>query len=112
MNIPGTRHGSPDAISSLTMTQATRKITEHGGLPIPAHVDRRLAFFQRGVGEAPLKGQSLTEVLRCEHILAVEVTDGGFQMPSRLHGEPYPVGESARVGLPSPGRHRRGAGTR
>ena len=82
LDIQSAKQGTPEAISSLTITGAAEKITDYGGLAIPAHVDRRGGIlFDDGDGGTALKGQSLSELLQCDCIHAVEVTDPGFNMP-------------------------------
>ena len=81
LEIPASQQGAPDAASALTMAQAAQAISENDGLAIPAHVDGAAGIFEDRDGETALKGQSLTELLTCEHILAIEVTDAAFQMP-------------------------------
>ena len=82
LDIQSAKQGSPEAISSLTITQAAEKINEYGGLAIPAHVDGRAGIFLNdGDGGTALKGQSLIELLQSDYVHAVEVRDPGFDMP-------------------------------
>ena len=81
LKVPADQQGAPNAASPFTMVQAARRISENDGLAIPAHVDGAAGIFGDRDGETALKGQSLAELLTCEHILAIEVTDPAFQMP-------------------------------
>ena len=82
LKIPVAEQGTPDALSPLSITGAVEKIREHDGLAIPAHVDRPGGiFFPAEAGATALKGQSLAQLLRSEHVLAAEVKDADFRMP-------------------------------
>ena len=61
---------NPSAHStSQSFLQVTRLVVQHGGLPIPAHVDR-----QHGV-LAEYQGETLQRILKSDEIVAAEIDD-------------------------------------
>ena len=82
LGIPASEQGTSDAASGRPLVEAAKIVTENGGLAVPAHVDCPAGVFQDRDGEPALRGGSLQELLDCENILAMEVKDPGFQVPS------------------------------
>ena len=69
----GTKGGS-DAVTSKSITDVVNTITEQGGIPIPAHVDKEKGLFQ-------LQGLTRKQALENENIYAMELRDSNYQKP-------------------------------
>ena len=67
--------GDSDGVTTKSAPEVVRVISEHGGIPVPAHVDGSAGIFNK------IKGTSLEELLRCEEIIAAEKVDGNFREP-------------------------------
>ncbi len=66
--------GDTDGITRKSLTKVIDVITEHGGIPIPAHVDRRSGLFEDN-------GLTLQQILRNQNIYAIELCDSNYQKP-------------------------------
>ena len=66
--------GESDAVTDKSITEVVDEIAKWGGIPIPAHVDKKKGLFQ-------LSGQTLEQVLENENIYAVELRDSNYQKP-------------------------------
>lgn len=75
----GTR-GESDGVTSKSVTEVVEAVRNHGGLPIPAHVDRQDGLFQA------LSGVTLKGALASESIVAIELIDPAFEKPA-IYGE-------------------------
>ena len=73
-------NGDSDGVTNKSITEVINEIAERGGIPIPAHVDKRRGLFLE------FDGTTLKQVLRNENICAVELRDVNYQKPS-LYGE-------------------------
>ncbi len=82
LGIPASEQGAPGAASGQPLVEAAKIVTENGGLAVPAHVDGPAGIFEDRDGEPALRGGSLQELLDCENVLAMELTDFGSQLPS------------------------------
>ena len=69
----GTKGGS-DTVTSKSITDVVDAITEQGGIPIPAHVDKAKGLFQ-------LQGPTRDQVLENTNIYAMELHDSNYQKP-------------------------------
>ena len=66
--------GESDAVTDKSITEVVDEIAKWGGIPIPAHADKKKGVFQ-------LSGQTLEQVLENENIYAVELRDSNYQKP-------------------------------
>ena len=66
--------GESDAVTDKSITEVVDEIAKWGGIPIPAHVDKKKGLFQ-------LSGQTLEQVLENENIYAVELRDSNYLKP-------------------------------
>ena len=66
--------GDTDGITSKSLTEVIDVITEHGGIPIPAHVDRTSGLFEDN-------GLTLQQILRNQNIYAIELRDSNCRKP-------------------------------
>ncbi len=69
----GTKGGS-DTVTSKSITNVVDAITEQGGIPIPAHVDKEKGLFQ-------LQGLTREQVWENTNIYAMELCDSNYQKP-------------------------------
>ena len=69
----GTKGGS-DAVTSKSIIDVVDAITEQGGIPIPAHVDKEKGLFQ-------LQGLTRKQVCENTNIYAMELCDSNYQKP-------------------------------
>ena len=69
----GTKGGS-DAVTSKSITDIVDAITEQGGIPIPAHVDKEKGLFQ-------LQGLTREQAWENTNIYAMELRDSNYQKP-------------------------------
>ena len=67
--------GKSSGLTSKSTTEVIDVITEHGGIPIPAHVDRPKGLLEQ------LTGSTLEQVLENENIYAMELRDSNYQKP-------------------------------
>jgi hypothetical protein len=67
--------GDSDGVTTKSVTEVIKIISDHGGIPVPAHVDGSAGIFNK------IKGPSLEELLRCEEIIAAEKVNAGFREP-------------------------------
>ena len=70
----GTR-GDTDGVTTKSVTDVVDEIAERGGIPIPAHVDKKAN------GLFKLKGYTLEQIVKKENIHAMEVCDSNCQKP-------------------------------
>ncbi len=70
----GTR-GDSDGITQKSVTEVINIISKSGGIPIPAHTDKKKGLFNQ------LKGQDLKQILENTKIYAIELHDTNFQKP-------------------------------
>jgi hypothetical protein len=61
--------GDSDTVTTESAFNVVRKIIEHGGIAVPAHVDQ-----EKGLGS--LLGETKKQVLDAEGLLALEIVDG------------------------------------
>ena len=66
--------GESNAVTDKSITEVVDEITKWGGIPIPAHVDKKKGLFQ-------LSGQTREQVLENENIYAMELRDSEYQKP-------------------------------
>ena len=66
--------GESDTVTDKSITEVVDEIAKWGGIPIPAHVDKKKGLFQ-------LSGQTLEQVLENEHIYAMELRDSNYRKP-------------------------------
>ena len=66
--------GESNAVTDKSITEVVDEIAKWGGIPIPAHVDKKKGLFQ-------LSGQTLEQVLENENIYAMELRDSEYQKP-------------------------------
>ncbi len=117
VDVPGGMHGNQQALANVTITEAAAKVAEHGGLPIPAHVDRSRGILGCEEDISRLDGRSLATLYRSPFIHAVEVVSPDFSLPPSHadHGAPWaavlgsdchhPSGSSADVSRQPGGRY-------
>ena len=67
--------GESDAVTDKSITEVVDEITERGGLPIPAHADKKKGVFSQ------LQGSTLEQVLENRNIYAIELRDNNYQKP-------------------------------
>ena len=67
--------GKSDAVTTKGITEVVDKITERGGIPIPAHADKEKGLFRQ------FQGLTLEQVLKNENIYAMELRDRNYQKP-------------------------------
>ena len=67
--------GASDAVTSESPTKVINLIVEHGGIAIPAHVDKEKGLFKS------MQGASLDQVLCNPNIHAMELCDEDFPKP-------------------------------
>lgn len=70
----GTR-GNTDGVTVKSVIEVVDEIAERGGIPIPAHVDKKAN------GLFKLKGDTLKQIVANENIHAMEVCDSNCQKP-------------------------------
>jgi energy-coupling factor transporter ATP-binding protein EcfA2 len=70
-----TKKGSSDAVTTKAIPDVAAAIAATGGLAIPAHVDQPRGLFEQR------DGQTLKQVLDCDHIFAMEVSDANYIRP-------------------------------
>ena len=66
--------GESNAVTDKSITEVVDEIAKWGGIPIPAHVDKKKGLFQ-------LSGQTREQVLENENIYAMELHDSNYQKP-------------------------------
>ena len=66
--------GNTDGITRKSLTEVIDVITEYGGIPIPAHVDKTTGLFEDN-------GLTLQQILRNQNIYAIELRDSNYQKP-------------------------------
>ena len=67
--------GESNAVTDKSITEVVDKITERGGIPIPAHADKKKGLFFQ------LQGPTLERVLENRNIYAMELRDNNYQKP-------------------------------
>ena len=68
--------GRSDEVTSKSITEVVDAITEQGGIPIPAHADKKKGLFLQPQGRATLE-----QVLANQNIYATELCDKNHQKP-------------------------------
>ena len=71
----GTR-GDSDGVTSKSAVEVIDIIHQHGGLAIPAHVDKEKGLFEI------YSGQSLQAILKSQHLHAIELCDPDYSKPA------------------------------
>lgn len=69
--------GGSDTETTKSIVEVMDIICQYGGIPIPAHVDGDKGLFK-------LKGNALTDVLKKDNLLAVEVVDSDSERPPQI----------------------------
>ena len=64
-----------NVVTNKSITQVINEIVERGGIPIPAHVDKRRGLFLE------LEGTTLEQVLKNQNIYVAELRDCSYQKP-------------------------------
>lgn len=67
--------GSSDSVTSKTIPEVIKTVSERGGIAIPAHVDGPNGLFE------VVHGTTLQQVLECSSIFAMEVVNAGYTPP-------------------------------
>jgi len=75
VNFPTASFGKFDAVSSLTVEEIINEIHKAKGVAIPAHVDKACGMF------TVVAGVTLTQTLRTDGLLAIEVIDKATDKP-------------------------------
>ena len=75
VNFPSDSFGKFDAVSSLTVEEIINEIHKANGIAIPAHVDKVSGLFKQ------VTGVTLTQTLKIEGLLAIEVIDKTTDKP-------------------------------
>lgn len=75
IDFPAEHYGTSDAVSPRSVEKIIPIIHEKGGIAIPAHVDKQSGLFIN------LKGLTLSQALKAEELLAIEVIDKTFKKP-------------------------------
>ena len=70
----GTR-GDSDGVTKKSATDVVDEIAERGGIPIPAHVDKKAN------GLFKIRGHTLKQIVENENIHAMEICDSNYQKP-------------------------------
>ncbi len=68
-----------DGVTTKSFIQVVEAINKYDGIAIPAHVDDKNGLFTN------YEGDTLTQVLRCGNIFAMEVVRSSFQKPQLYH---------------------------
>ena len=71
--------GESNAVTDKSITEVVDEITERGGIPIPAHADKKKGLFFQLQG--PTQGLTLERVLENTNIYAIELRDNNYQKP-------------------------------
>ena len=66
--------GESDTVTDKSITEVVDEIAKWGGIPIPAHADKKKGVFQ-------LQGSTLERVLEHKKIYAMELCDSNYQKP-------------------------------
>ena len=66
--------GDSNGVTTKSITEVVDEIAERGGIPIPAHADKRRGLFK-------LTGLTLQQILENENIDAIELWDSNYQKP-------------------------------
>lgn len=74
IGFPGDHIGTSDAVSPDSVEVIINKIHSAGAIAIPAHVDKACGLFN-------LTGHTLTQTLKTEGLLAIEVIDKSVEKP-------------------------------
>ena len=67
--------GESNVVTDKSITEVIDEITERGGIPIPAHADKKKGVFFE------LQGPTLERVLENRNIYAMELRDNNYQKP-------------------------------
>ena len=67
--------GESDAVTDKSITEVVDEIAKRGGIPIPAHVDKKKGLFPQ------FQGPTLKRVLENKNIYAMELRDSNYQKP-------------------------------
>ncbi len=67
--------GSSDGVTSKSITDVVNIITQHNGIAIPAHVDKKNGLFKK------LPGNTLAQILDNKNIYSMELLDSEYQKP-------------------------------
>lgn len=67
--------GKTDGVTDKSVIDVVNEISERGGIPIPAHVDKEAN------GLFKLKGDTLKQIVANENIDAIEICDSNYQKP-------------------------------
>ena len=70
--------GKSDGVTKKSAAAVVDKVNEHGGVAIPAHVDKKKGLFASG---NTFSGNTLRQVLNNKNILAMELCDSDFKKP-------------------------------
>ncbi len=79
--------GSSDGVTTKSAVDVVAEILDAGGIPIPAHADRRkgllhLTESDAGSMKTAIDPSTVSQVLDAAGILAMEVADTGFEKPA------------------------------
>ena len=93
--------GKSDGVTTKTFSEVVTTVGKHGGVTIPAHVDRDGGLFQAAAGE------TLKQALTSDNVVAMELCDLTFEKPG-LYDE-FKIPWTAILGSDShhpPGQHK------
>ena len=76
--------GDSDGITTKSVTEVVDEIAERGGIPIPAHVDKKAN------GLFKLKGLTLQQIVENENIYAMELCNSNYQKPQSYTSKKNP----------------------
>ncbi len=71
----GGTKGSSDSVTTKSMVEVVKAVVSHGGIAIPAHVDKSRGMFKE------LDGTTLEQVLDCGDLFAMELVDSTVPKP-------------------------------
>lgn len=74
INFPAQHFGTSDAVSPKSVEEVINEIHKAGAVAIPAHVDEACGLFE-------LKGFTLTQVLKTDGLLAIEILNKNAEKP-------------------------------
>ncbi len=84
VNYDGTR-GKSDGVTRESAVSVVAAIVEAGGIPIPAHADRRKGLLRsvksNGRRSTEIDSNTVKQVLDCDRILAMETIDSDWMKP-------------------------------
>ena len=73
--------GSSDFVTNKSLAEVIEAVVSANGIPIPAHADKKNGLFEE------TGGNTLRQILECEDVFAVELTNPEYKKPQLYHEE-------------------------